>query len=59
MEPEVQPRRPGRVKKILVVAVVCLLAAVGGVFAAVAPGKAPGAHEYEAGTAVRTSPGNP
>lgn len=57
MEPEVQHRHPGRVKKILVVVAVCLLAAVGGVFAAVAPGIARGAIESEAGTAVRTSPG--
>jgi len=57
MEPEVQSRRPGRTKKILVVLAVCLLAAVGGVFAAVAPGLARGAIESEAGSAARTSPG--
>ena len=57
MEPEVQSRRPGRVKKILVVVAVCLLAAVGGVFAAVAPGMAREAIESEAGSAARTSPG--
>jgi lipoprotein-anchoring transpeptidase ErfK/SrfK len=57
MEPEVQSRRPGRVKKILVVVAVCLLAAVGGVFAAVAPGIARGAIESESGSAARTSPG--
>jgi hypothetical protein len=57
MEPEVKPRRTGGAKKILVVAAVCLLAAVGGVFAAVAPGSARGAIESEAASAVRTSPG--
>lgn len=57
MEPEAQPRRPRTAKKILIVAVVCLLAAVGGVFAAVAPGLAGAALESEAGSAVRTSPG--
>jgi hypothetical protein len=57
MEPEVQSRRPGNLKKILVVIAVCVLAAVGGVFAAVAPGIARGAIESEAGSAVRTSPG--
>ncbi|TLM86164.1 Ig-like domain-containing protein [Pseudarthrobacter sp. NamE5] len=57
MEPEVQSRRPGTLKKILVVVAVCVLAAVGGVFAAVAPGIARGAIESEAGSAVRTSPG--
>jgi lipoprotein-anchoring transpeptidase ErfK/SrfK len=57
MEPEVQPRRPRPVKKILIIAVVCLLAAAGGVFAAVAPGIAGAAIESEAGSAVRTSPG--
>ena len=44
-------------KKVLVVAAVCLLAAVGGVFAAVAPDIARGAIESEASSAVRTSPG--
>ncbi len=57
MEPEIQSRLPGRVKKILVVVAVCLLAAVGGVFAAVAPGVARGAIESEAKSAARTSPG--
>ena len=57
MEPEVQSRRPGNLKKILVVIAVCVLAAVGGVFAAVSPGIARGAIESEAGSAVRTSPG--
>jgi lipoprotein-anchoring transpeptidase ErfK/SrfK len=57
MEPEVPSRRPGRMKKVLVVAAVCLLAAVGGVFAAVAPDIARGAIESEASSAVRTSPG--
>ncbi|MDF2048367.1 Ig-like domain-containing protein [Arthrobacter sp. Cr_A7] len=56
MEPEA-PRRPRTLKKILIVAVVCLLAAAGGVFAAVAPGLAGGALESEAGSAVRSSPG--
>ncbi|WP_350003798.1 Ig-like domain-containing protein [Pseudarthrobacter sp. WHRI 8279] len=57
MEPEVPSRRPGRMKKVFVVAAVCLLAAVGGVFAAVAPDIARGAIESEASSAVRTSPG--
>ncbi|MFJ6269049.1 Ig-like domain-containing protein [Pseudarthrobacter oxydans] len=57
MEPEVPSRRPGRMKKILVVAAVCLLAAVGGVFAAVAPDIARGAIESESSSPVRTSPG--
>ena len=57
MEPEVQSRRPQTVKKILIVAVVCLLAAAGGVFAAVAPGLAGRTLESEAGSAVRTTPG--
>ncbi|OAE01220.1 Ig-like domain-containing protein [Arthrobacter sp. OY3WO11] len=57
MEPEVPSRRPGRLKKILVVAAVCLLAAVGGVFAAVAPDIARGSIESEASSSVRTSPG--
>ena len=57
MEPEVQSRRPGRLKKILLVVAVCVLAAIGGVFAAVAPGIARGAIESEAGSAIRTSPG--
>ena len=57
MEPEVPSRRPGRMKKVLVVAAVCLLAAAGGVFAAVAPDIARGAIESEASSAVRTSPG--
>ncbi|MFM9274872.1 Ig-like domain-containing protein [Pseudarthrobacter sp. NKDBFgelt] len=57
MEPEVPSRRPGRMKKILVVATVCLLAAVGGVFAAVAPGIARSTIESEASSSVRTTPG--
>ena len=57
MEPDVPSRRPQTLKKVLVVAVVCLLAAVGGVFAAVAPGLAGGTLESEARAAVRTSPG--
>lgn len=57
MEHEVPSRRPGRMKKILVVAAVCLLAAVGGVFAAVAPDIARGAIESESSSSVRTSPG--
>lgn len=57
MEPEVQSRRPGSLKKILLVVAVCVLAAMGGVFAAVAPGIARGAIESEAASAVRTSPG--
>lgn len=58
MEPEVPSRRPGRMEKILVVAAVCLLAAVGGVFAAVAPDIARGAIESESSSSVRTSPGS-
>ncbi|KQR02268.1 hypothetical protein ASF72_11675 [Arthrobacter sp. Leaf141] len=57
MEPDTKPRRKGNVKKILVVATVCLLAAAGGVFAAVAPGLAGTPLESEAGSAARTSPG--
>ena len=57
MEPDVPSRRPQTLKKVLVVAVVCLLAAVDGVFAAVAPGLAGGTLESEARAAVRTSPG--
>ena len=57
MEPEVPSRRRGRMKKILVGAAVCLLAAVGGVFAAVAPDIARGAIESESSSSVRTSPG--
>ncbi|NUP58870.1 MAG: L,D-transpeptidase family protein [Pseudarthrobacter sp.] len=57
MEPDVKPRRRGTVKKILAVAAVCVLAAVGGVFAAVAPGLAGGPVESEAVSALRTSPG--
>ena len=44
-------------KKILVVASVCVLAAAGGVFAAVAPGLTRGALESEAASAVRSAPG--
>lgn len=44
-------------KKILVVAAVCVLAAAGGVFAAVAPGVTRGALESEAASAVRSAPG--
>ncbi|MEO8284128.1 MAG: Ig-like domain-containing protein [Pseudarthrobacter sp.] len=44
-------------KKILVVASVCVLAAAGGVFAAVAPGLTRGALESEAASAVRLAPG--
>lgn len=44
-------------KKILVVATVCVLAAAGGVFAAVAPGLTRGALESEAASAVRSAPG--
>lgn len=57
MEPDVPSRRSRTLKKVLVVAAVCLLAAVGGVFAAVAPGMAGGTLESEARAAVRTSPG--
>jgi lipoprotein-anchoring transpeptidase ErfK/SrfK len=57
MEPDLKPRRTGATKKILLVVAVCLLAAIGGVFAAVAPGIARGAIESEAGSAVRSSPG--
>lgn len=44
-------------KKILAVATVCVLAAAGGVFAAVAPGLARGGLESEAASAVRSAPG--
>ncbi|MDQ0679475.1 lipoprotein-anchoring transpeptidase ErfK/SrfK [Arthrobacter pascens] len=52
-----RPRRGGTVKKIALLAVVCILAAGGGVFAAVAPGFARGSMESEAGSAVRSAPG--
>jgi lipoprotein-anchoring transpeptidase ErfK/SrfK len=45
------------VKKVFVVAAVCVLAAAGGVFAAVAPGLTRGALESEAASAVRSAPG--
>ena len=57
MEPVVKPRRRGTAKKILLVAVVCVLAATGGVLAAVAPGFARGGLESEASSAVRSAPG--
>lgn len=57
MEPDLKPRRRGTAKKILLVAVLCVLAATGGVFAAVAPGFAGGGLESEAGSAVRSAPG--
>lgn len=57
MEPEVKPRRTSTAKKILAVAAVCILAAAGGVFAAVAPGLARGGLESEAASAVRSAPG--
>lgn len=44
-------------KKILVVAAVCVLAAAGGVFAAVAPGLDRAALESEAASAIRSAPG--
>ncbi len=44
-------------KKILIVAAVCVLAAAGGVFAAVAPGLTRGSLESEAASAVRSAPG--
>ncbi|GAA1762324.1 Ig-like domain-containing protein [Pseudarthrobacter sulfonivorans] len=57
MEPEVKPRRMSTIKKVFVVAAVCVLAAAGGVFAAVAPGLTRGALESEAASAVRSAPG--
>ncbi|QNE13977.1 Ig-like domain-containing protein [Pseudarthrobacter sp. NBSH8] len=57
MEPVVKPRRRGTARKILLVAAVCVLAATGGVFAAVAPGFAGGGLESEASSAVRSAPG--
>lgn len=57
MEPDDKPRRPGTAKKILLVAMVCVLAAAGGAFAAVAPGLANASLESEAGSAVRSAPG--
>jgi lipoprotein-anchoring transpeptidase ErfK/SrfK len=45
------------IKKVFVVAAVCVLAAAGGVFAAVAPGLTRGALESEAASAVRSAPG--
>lgn len=53
-----QPGRPtATLKKIMIIAAVCILAAVGGVFAAVAPGLAGPSLESESVSAVRTSPG--
>ncbi|CAM3163633.1 Putative L,D-transpeptidase LppS precursor [Arthrobacter ulcerisalmonis] len=57
MEADFKPRRKGSVKKILVLATVCLLAAAGGVFAAVAPGLAGSSLASEASSAVRSAPG--
>lgn len=57
MEPDDKPRRPGTAKKILLVAMVCVLAAAGGAFAAVAPGLANASLESEAGSAIRSAPG--
>ena len=57
MEPEDKPRRAGTAKKIFLVAMVCVLAAAGGAFAAVAPGLANAALESEAGSASRSAPG--
>jgi lipoprotein-anchoring transpeptidase ErfK/SrfK len=57
MQPEAKPRRMSTAQKILVVVAVCVLAAAGGVFAAVAPGLARGALESEAASAVRSAPG--
>jgi lipoprotein-anchoring transpeptidase ErfK/SrfK len=50
-------RRRGTFQKIALLAAVCILAAGGGVFAAVAPGFARGSMESEAGSAVRSAPG--
>lgn len=50
-------RRRGTFKKVALLAAVCILAAGGGVFAAVAPGFARGSLESEAGSAVRSAPG--
>jgi lipoprotein-anchoring transpeptidase ErfK/SrfK len=57
MEPDDKPRRPGTAKKILLVAMVCVLAAAGGAFAAVAPGLANASLESESGSAIRSAPG--
>ncbi len=57
MEPDHKPRRPGTTKKILLVVFVCVLAAAGGAFAAVAPGLANASLESEAGSAARSAPG--
>ncbi|MFP5311410.1 MAG: Ig-like domain-containing protein, partial [Actinomycetes bacterium] len=57
MEPDLKPHRRGTAKKVLAVTAVCVLAAVGGVFAAVAPGLANGTLDSEAGSALRTTPG--
>jgi lipoprotein-anchoring transpeptidase ErfK/SrfK len=57
MEPDDKPRRPGTAKKIVLVALVCVLAAAGGAFAAVAPGLANASLESEAGSAIRSAPG--
>jgi lipoprotein-anchoring transpeptidase ErfK/SrfK len=50
-------RRRGTFKKVALLAAVCILAASGGVFAAVAPGFARASMESEAGSAVRSAPG--
>lgn len=50
-------RRTATLKKILIIAAVCILAAAGGVFAAVAPGLGGPSFESESVAAVRTSPG--
>jgi lipoprotein-anchoring transpeptidase ErfK/SrfK len=53
-----RPRRlRGTFKKVALLSAVCILAAGGGVFAAVAPGFARGSMESEAGSAVRSAPG--
>lgn len=50
-------RRTATLKKIMIIAAVCILAAAGGVFAAVAPGLAGPSLEPESVSAVRSSPG--
>ncbi|WP_255767860.1 L,D-transpeptidase [Pseudarthrobacter sulfonivorans] len=57
MEPAAKPHRMSTARKIFVLAAVCVLAAAGGVFAAVAPGLTRGALESEAASAVRSAPG--
>lgn len=57
MTSDSKPRRSGTAGKIALIVAFCLLAAGGGVFAAVAPGFAGSGIESEAASAVRSEPG--